>query len=392
MGLSGLENGQNLEGIVSGEDVRLINRGLKSELPTISLVMIVRNEEENLSKCLNPIKDIVDEIIIVDTGSTDKTVNIARGYTDKVFSYKIPKVEWHGEEVEDINFSDMRNYADKFATCDWILTLDADERIKPEYIQTLKAIIAQQPDIIAYEFPIFNFYEDKGKHYSQHNRYKAYKNHIGIYYQCVIHETIGDSVEERGKAVRIPIPIVHLGYGDPIEHKKRAETRNIPILERATEREPENYFYWYYLGKSYMTIFDNNDKAKKCFEESLKYSKNHLSTELETKFYLGNIALKEGQVKKALQLYNEVITKDPYYPDVHFIVGMIFIDKKRYDVALPYLEHAYKNMQTNKSIINIMKVYFNEKSILEKLQLTAARSKEFSKATAYLIEEVGGNG
>ena len=59
---------QDLEGVVSGEEVKLINRGIKTQLPTITLSMIVRDEEEQLPQCLDPIKDVLDEIIIVDTG------------------------------------------------------------------------------------------------------------------------------------------------------------------------------------------------------------------------------------------------------------------------------------------------------------------------------------
>ena len=65
---------QDLEGVVSGEEVKLINRGMKAQLPTITLSMIVRDEEEQLPQCLDPIKDVLDEIIIVDTGCKDKTV------------------------------------------------------------------------------------------------------------------------------------------------------------------------------------------------------------------------------------------------------------------------------------------------------------------------------
>ncbi|MEN6393031.1 MAG: glycosyltransferase, partial [Anaerolineaceae bacterium] len=87
---------QDLEGVASGEEVKLINQGIKSQLPTISLTMIVRNEEGQLPQCLDPIKDVLDEIIIVDTGSTDKTVEIAKKYTDKVFHFEIPKIVYQG--------------------------------------------------------------------------------------------------------------------------------------------------------------------------------------------------------------------------------------------------------------------------------------------------------
>jgi len=377
---------QDLESVVSGEEVKLINQGIKVELPTISLTMIVRDEEEHLPQCLELVKDVVDEIIIVDTGSKDKTVEIAKKYTDKIYHYEIPKIIYQDKEIEDLDFSVMRNFADSHATCDWILTLDADERMKAEYIQTLKTIIAQRPQLIACEFPIFNQYDEKN--YSQHRRFKAYKNHVGIHYRCVLHETIGDSLEGKGESALVPIPIIHLGYGDSDEHRKRALTRNIPILEKAVEREPDNYFYLYYLGKSYMTAVNDDEKAKKYLEKSLKYSKKYIGVHLETKFYLGNIALKEGKITKAIEYYNQVIAGDPTYPDVHFIMGAIYLDRGKYDIALPFLEHAFKNQSNMKSKINILKVFFSNKQILEKMQLAAARCGEFEKASRYLIQEL----
>lgn len=85
---------------------------------TISLCMIVKNEEETLSRCLDTVKDIVDEINIVDTGSTDRTVEIARNYTDHIFQY-----EWTN------SFANARNESYKYATMDYILYLDADDVI-----------------------------------------------------------------------------------------------------------------------------------------------------------------------------------------------------------------------------------------------------------------------
>src|SRR5690625_6208118 len=88
---------------------------------TISLCMIVKNEEEVLRRCLDTVKDVMDEINIVDTGSTDKTIEIAKKYTDRVFTF-----EWTGK------FKDARNESFKYATQDYILYLDADDVLLKE--------------------------------------------------------------------------------------------------------------------------------------------------------------------------------------------------------------------------------------------------------------------
>ena len=90
-------------------------------MATISLCMIVKNEESCLGKCLDSLKGIVDEMIVVDTGSTDNTINIAKERGAQVYNFK-----WTGD------FSDARNYAFSLATCDYIYSADADEEIDEE--------------------------------------------------------------------------------------------------------------------------------------------------------------------------------------------------------------------------------------------------------------------
>ncbi len=89
-------------------------------MPTLSLCMIVKNEEKHLARCLSSVKDVADEIVIVDTGSTDKTIEIAESFSAKIFHF-----DW----VND--FSAARNFALSKCTGDWILYLDADEELNP---------------------------------------------------------------------------------------------------------------------------------------------------------------------------------------------------------------------------------------------------------------------
>src|SRR3989338_5500840 len=97
---------------------------------TISLCMIVKNEEKYLEQCLNSVKDIADETIIVDTGSTDKTKEIAKKFKARVFDFK-----WSDD------FSEARNESLKHATKEWILVLDADEIIDKNGLEKIKEAI-----------------------------------------------------------------------------------------------------------------------------------------------------------------------------------------------------------------------------------------------------------
>ena len=101
--------------------MRVNRHETRDGMTTFSLCMIVKDEEEVLSRCLNSLCDIMDEIIIVDTGSTDRTKEIAKKYTDKVFDYK-----WCND------FADARNFAASKAVGDYIYTADADEYLDNE--------------------------------------------------------------------------------------------------------------------------------------------------------------------------------------------------------------------------------------------------------------------
>src|SRR5690554_5754125 len=106
---------------------------------TVSLCMIVKNEEDVLERCLNSVKGLMDEIIIVDTGSTDKTKEIARKFTDKIYDF-----EW----IDD--FSAARNYAFQQATKEYIFWMDADDvMVEQEKFKRLKEELSSKVDAVS---------------------------------------------------------------------------------------------------------------------------------------------------------------------------------------------------------------------------------------------------
>src|SRR3989344_6100650 len=126
--------------------------------PTISLCMITKSEERFLEQCLNSVKDIVDEIIIVDTGSTDKTKEIALSFGAKVHNFK-----WID------NFSAARNESIKHATKDWIFVLDADEKLDESAKEKIKEAIKKK-GVDGFSLPQLNYT----------NKYTTHPNFIPI--------------------------------------------------------------------------------------------------------------------------------------------------------------------------------------------------------------------
>ena len=192
---------------------------------TISLCMIVRNEEKNIKRALDSLLNTIDELIIVDTGSTDNTIEIAKPYGAKIFNF-----EWN------CNFSDARNFALKQATCDWIFIMDADEEIE----QTTKSLLYEA---IQYDQGIANFLfvtSRIGNDIIQTPQARLFRNYQNIEYSNIVNENIFSSIKrlylENKRTFRVyPIYINHFGIEEDsfIEKVKR----NYSLIDKAIEVE-----------------------------------------------------------------------------------------------------------------------------------------------------------
>ncbi|MFA5032164.1 MAG: glycosyltransferase [bacterium] len=206
-------------------------------VPTISLCMMVKNEEKNLSKCLESVKDLADEIIIVDTGSSDRTVEIAKSYGAKIYYFN-----WCDD------FSKARNETLKYATKEWIFSIDADEYIDEENKAKIRVLL-QSADYDAYGINIKNFYIAHSPAYDINVLIRLYKNTHGLYYSGVIHNDIEESIRKLKLRVKITdIFIYHTGYL-PGELKKKKG--RLKILREWHKKEPDSPIINFYLASKY---------------------------------------------------------------------------------------------------------------------------------------------
>lgn len=218
---------------------------------TISLCMIVKNEEDTLGRCLDSVKDIVDEIIIVDTGSTDNTKNIVKKYTDNIYDF-----EW----IDD--FSAARNYSFSKATMDYIIWLDADDVILEE---DRKKLEFSKKNINSIDVVMMKYnvgFDERGNVTLSYYRERLVKRSKNFQWVDPIHEYINFS----GHVISSDIAITH---------KKIHETspdRNFKIfkkmLQSGKEFSPRNLFY-----------FARELYYKKMFDEAIIYLNRFLDTE-----------------------------------------------------------------------------------------------------------------
>jgi len=206
----------------------------------IAAVLIVRNEAHVLEPCLESIRHVVDEIVVMDTGSTDETITIAKRFTPALQTMSWPQ-----------SFSIARNEAVSHATADWILQIDADERLvnPPGAREKLEAFAAaygkDSLGTVAIESP----FVQNGQ------RQKAVLPVARVFarghahYEGPIHEQLVLESGERNSA-QTGLRFTHLGYDVPPEEASRKAGRNRALLRQAIEQEPDNAYYRYQLGKT----------------------------------------------------------------------------------------------------------------------------------------------
>jgi glycosyltransferase involved in cell wall biosynthesis len=200
---------------------------LPARCPSISLFMIVRNEEENLLRCLDSVKGIVQEMIIVDTGSTDRTVEIARSFGARVFFF-----EWCDD------FAAARNEALKHATGDWLLMMDADNWLEPKDSNRIQEAAASG---LADAF-VCKQVTWKGDHiFSQDSQFRLWRNHLGLVYVGALHESLDMfNAPKNLVAAETNIAIQHVPFFDSDEALQRRRERNMLVIEKALEKDPDN--------------------------------------------------------------------------------------------------------------------------------------------------------
>ncbi|MAE69465.1 MAG: hypothetical protein CME06_03230 [Gemmatimonadetes bacterium] len=199
----------------------------------VSLCMIVKNEEENLGRCLESAREAFDQIVVVDTGSTDRTVEIAGEYGAEVHHF-----EWCDD------FAAARNRSLSFAKCEWIMWLDADDVLHADSVAELREL--PRSGIPPAGLHITLLMRHERLFHQQVTQLRILPNRPGIHFEGAIHEQVANSLEAAGVGTDYMPEIVveHLGYADPIVAREKA-VRNLAPL-RAAAAAPSATFYEQY--------------------------------------------------------------------------------------------------------------------------------------------------
>lgn len=278
------------------------------KLPIISAAIMVRNEEANLERCLKSILPIIDEIVILDTGSTDKTVEIAKKYTKKVFFQP-----WQD------NFALHRNEVMSHVTGDWFLQIDADEEVifdgktKPSVLPRFLAAI--KPDINACGIRLMDWRESKKKFVAQVDVPRLLRTG-----KCKYHRRIHNEVDYEGvTAMYHGFFLKHYGYDMTPEQKKKKADRTIRLLHESLKDDPKDYKSMFYLAQAYASFADNNEEGLRWAEEYIKH-KDEMGDHFNSSVYFQgfNTYWLKGDMKGCKHWLDMGLAHDPHDPDLCF--------------------------------------------------------------------------
>jgi tetratricopeptide (TPR) repeat protein len=285
-------------------------------MPLISLAMIVKNEEATLAHCLESVKPFVNEMIIIDTGSTDRTIDIAQGFGAQIYPF-----QWCDD------FAAARNEGLKYCKCDWVFVMDADEAIDSlDYEKIINACL--HPTADAYNLVSRNYLttsistsQDSGavpnkSHYSEGKELPFYadnpclrlaKNFDGLSYTGRIHESIGQSLTAHGKVITKLDAVIH-HYGKLLNDREEHKVQYYFMLAaREAEKHPSDQWALFNLLQQAI--------AAKQWETALgaaQASMGHYSAVEPFVLYGGGLALQElGRHDEAIKYFDLLLSQVP---------------------------------------------------------------------------------
>jgi glycosyltransferase involved in cell wall biosynthesis len=284
----------------------------------LSICMMVKNEENNLSRCLDSLKylmkKIKSELIIVDTGSSDNTVEIAKSYTSSVYFHP-----WNN------NFSEMRNITISYAKGDWIFIIDADEELK-DCTDIIKFF--NQPKLenmySSCLLRVHNFGTPSmsKRDYSYASSPRLFRNDGFFHYEGIVH----NQPKSRGKVLSLDSMIWHYGY-DHLDKDlmERKFIRTSELLKTELNKDPNNVYYRYQLAISY-AMHEEWDKALQEIRVAYNAAKQN-EIEPQSNYLYGPYALYafvNKRYEEAEKICNEGITLESDYIDLHFYLARIY--------------------------------------------------------------------
>lgn len=296
----------------------------------ISLCMIVKNEVLLLPRCLESIKGLADEIIVIDTGSTDRTKEIAQQYHAMVYDF-----QW----ISD--FAAARNESIRHATGKWILWMDADEYWDPMDVPGIREFLMQLDATkpVGIVTPIINYMGSTEQGESVESAsIRIFSNHPHVLFENPIHEQVVSKKNDMNFH-RFPFYIYHTGYTKQVREQKDKSNRNMAIFESLARTRKLTSYEQYTLGNEYMVKRDYK-KALYYYQKATSQKKNAEGWVIHCISQFIHAYLNLERFKEAYDLIEKYLPQWSKYPDFYTYKGIVYTYFGCYDLAITEFEKA----------------------------------------------------
>lgn len=347
-------------------------------MSALSICLIVKNEEKNIAKCLRSLSPLQSEVVVVDTGSEDRTLEIARSFTDQVFSFP-----WNDD------FSAARNYAAAHASNNLILAVDCDEFLIEANIPDLFSAAAAHPEGIGMIERISPFPQNEQQQTMRERIGRLYDRRL-FRYSGTIHESVTSVNAERDPSgygedtlpyFEIPLTFFHGGYEEPDLRLRKAE-RDLRMLQADLAKNGPNPYNCFQIGKCYV-VMNNHAMAANYFDQGLSMDVNpSLVYVQEMVESYGYCLLELRQYQKALQLAN-VYDEFAKRADFCFLMGLIYMNNALFPEAIGEFEKATTMKTYSIEGVNSYSAWYNIGVIHEVLGNTKEAVSYYRKCGAY---------
>lgn len=302
----------------------------------ISLCIIAKNEEKNIRRCLQSVFGVVDEMIVIDTGSCDATSQIAQTFGAKVQSF-----------IWNDNFSDARNVALDIATGDWILVLDADEELTKESGIIVRRA-TERVDVEGYFNKIINFTGNEACPESSADVvFRLFRNKPEYRFHNAIHEQICDVISEQNNQTSYQfledVVILHYGYLDNQLQEKDKKKRNLLLLEKELMNCPTNSLVRFHYAVELYRMGENLSAAQEFEKVLAKINLQEVSYGAKLMRYIVLAYYGANELVSALTAVKKGLALYPDYVDLYYYGGLIYFQLRDYGLAYDYFKKAIQS-------------------------------------------------
>ena len=305
--------------------------------PTLAVCMIVKDESEFIEGAIGSVRGLADQVVVVDTGSTDDTVERARAAGAELHFFP-----WTGD------FSAARNVSLDHARTDWVLVLDADERVTPRSRTAVRSIMEEYGDVPRVVCPRIHNYTRDGRFMNDGFSGRLFRNRPDMRFSGRVHEEVGRDMPAVSTDYRLDFELDHYGADPDVMREKAKDSRNTDLLQARLAEAPDDLLTWFYLGSQHW-LGARREEAGEAFRRVVElFERNPSRYGMAVRnvpvpySYVGLVRalIDQGRAAEAIEAGNRGLARFPDNPDLWYHTAFALIRADDLPTAARYLQRA----------------------------------------------------